>query len=112
VLPAGKLLVVNELPDTDPQKAVLREYADAYKAKYGKDADTFGGHAWDAIQTVANALKTAGLDKAKLRDAIETTKDFAGTAGTFTFSPTDHNGLTEDDLVGYVAKGGAWTLLQ
>ena len=112
VLPAGRLLVVDQIPDSHPQKAVLKEYADRYQAEFGKPADTFGGHAWDAIQIVARALKDSGPDRAKLRDAIEQTRDFVGTAGTFSFSPEDHNGLTKDAFVLVQVVDGKWKLLQ
>jgi len=112
VLPAGRLLVVDQIPDSHPQKAMLKEYADRYQAEFGKPADTFGGHAWDAIQIVARALKDSGPDRAKLRDAIEQTRDFVGTAGTFSFSPQDHNGLTKDAFVLVQVVDGKWKLLQ
>ena len=52
------------------------------------------------------------LTPAALRDEIEKTTGFVGIGGTFTFSPTDHNGLTEKDLNMYVVKNGTWTLAE
>lgn len=112
VLPAGRLIVVDEIPADNPQKAVLEEYAQRYKEKFNADADTFGGHAWDAIQLVAAALKTAGPDRAKIRDAIENTKGFVGTGGVFNFSPEDHNGLTKDAFVMVKVVDGKWKLAE
>ena len=51
-----------------------------------------------------------GFTAADLRDEIEKTVGFVGIGGTFTFSATDHNGLTEKDLVMYKIKGGKWVL--
>jgi branched-chain amino acid transport system substrate-binding protein len=77
----------------------------------GKTVSTFGGHAWDALQIIAAAIKAAGgTDPAKLRDAIENTKDFVGVSGIFNFSPTDHNGITKDAFVMVEIKGGKWVL--
>jgi len=112
IFPAGKLLVYDKLPDTDPQKSVLASYAKAYKERYGKDADTFGGHAWDALHLVIKALKEAGPDRAKIRDAIERTKNFIGTGGVFNFSPEEHNGLTKEAFVLIKIVNGKWTLLE
>ncbi|MBD3183342.1 ABC transporter substrate-binding protein, partial [Candidatus Poribacteria bacterium] len=112
IFPAGKLLVADELPDSDPQKAVLLKYTSDYKAKFNEEPNTFGGHAWDALQIVTSAMKKAGEDKAKIRDEIENTKDFVGTGGIFNFSPTDHNGLTKDGLVMVKIVDGDWTLLK
>lgn len=99
IFPIGKLVVRDTLPTSDPQYAILKDYADQYKtAGYG-NVDTFGGHGWDAFMIVVNAIEKAGPDKAKIRDEIEATKDFVGITGVFKMSATDHNGLTLSDLV-------------
>jgi len=113
MLPAGRLIVYQQIPDTDPQKKVLSDFASAYKAKYGADPNTFAGHASDAFWLVVNAIEKAGsTDRVKVRDAIEATKDFVGTAGIFNYSPTDHNGLTKDAFVWVKIVDGKWKLEQ
>lgn len=112
IFPCGKLLVANELPDSDQQKTVLVKYATDYKAKFNEEPSTFGGHAWDAIYLVVNAMKKVGDDKIKIRDEIENTKNFVGTGGVFNFSPTDHNGLTKQGVVMIKIVDGKWTLFQ
>jgi len=112
IFPAGKLLVANDLPDSDPQKKVLLQYAADYKAKFGEDPNTFGGHAWDAIKLVVKAIEKVGDDKAKIRDEIESTTNFVGTGGVFNFSPTEHNGLTKQGVIMVKIVDGEWTLLK
>jgi len=112
VFPAGRLIVAEELPDSDPQKSLLLKYANDFQQKYGRSADTFGGHAWDALQLVVSALKKAGPDKAKIRDEIENTRNFIGTGGIFNFSPTEHNGLTKEAFVMVTIRDGNWRLLK
>lgn len=124
VLPAGRLIVAEQIPDADPQKQTLLEYAKAYEDEFGKPADTFGGHAWDAIQLVVKALRegspgaagSAGSDvealRAQIRDSIEQTTGFVGIGGVFDFSPQDHNGLTRDAFVMVRIEDGEWTLIQ
>jgi len=112
VLPAGRLLVWDQIAKNDPQRKVLAEYAKRYDQLYGKPADTFGGHAWDAITLVTAALKKVGPDRAKLRTAIEQTKHFVGTGGIFNFSPKDHNGLSQAAFVMVTVKDGKWRLLK
>ncbi len=112
IFPAGKLPIASELPDDDPQKALLVKYAADYKAKFDTDPNTFGGHAWDAIQLVVKAMEKVGDDKAKIRDEIENTKNFVGTGGIFNFSATDHNGLTKQGVVMIKIVDGEWTLLK
>jgi branched-chain amino acid transport system substrate-binding protein len=95
-----------------PNAQVEDDFVNRYKAAYGKDIDIFAGHAYDAIHIVADAAtKVSGdLTPQALRDAIEKTSGLVGVGGTFTFSPTDHNGLTEKDLQMYVVKGGQFTI--
>ena len=56
------------------------------------------------------ALKTAGTDKAKLRDTIEKISDWPGVSGVFTMTPEDHSGLTKEALVMVEVKDGTWAV--
>lgn len=116
IFPAGRLLVVEALPADHPQKKLLTAYKTEYEKRYGPPVSTFGGHAYDALQLVVNALKakkiTPDMDLAKarkeIRDALEETKGWVGTAGTFNMSPKDHTGLDKDGSLEMlvVEKGG------
>ena len=85
-------------------------YKKVYEVQFKEDVSTFGGHAWDAFAILSEAIKRAGTDKYKVRDAIEGIKGFPGTAGIFSFSPTDHNGLTMDAFEMLTVKNGAFAL--
>ncbi len=111
LFPAGRLLVVDELPEGHPQKKVLATYKREYEAMYNEDVSTFGGHAYDALMVVLEGLKQAGQpDREKVRTAIENLKGFVGTAGVFNFSPTDHTGLDLDAFEMLTVKGGKFAL--
>lgn len=112
IFPAGRLLVFDSLPDTDPQKKVLAKYAADFKAKYNTTADTFGGHAWDALNIVIRAIEKAGDDINRIRDEIEKTKNFVGIGGVFNFSEKDHHGLGPESLVMIKIVNGKWTYLE
>lgn len=105
--PVGKLLVAEQLHDNDPQKAVLLAYARDFEARYGP-RNTFGGHAWDAVQIAVKAMERGGTDRAKVRDAIENTKNFVGITGVFDFSATDHNGLDRRAVTMVEIVDGQW----
>jgi branched-chain amino acid transport system substrate-binding protein len=107
--PAGKLLVAEQLADNDPQRPVLLAYARDFEAKYGP-RNTFGGHAWDAIQIAVRAFERAGADRAGVRAAIEGTRNFVGVTGVFDFSPTDHNGLDRRAVTMIQIVDGQWKL--
>jgi branched-chain amino acid transport system substrate-binding protein len=93
IFPASRIVVAGDLPASNPQKPVVEAYRKAYETRYGEDVSTFGGHAWDAFGILVKAITEVGPDRAKVRAAVENMKGFVGTAGVFTFSPQDHNGL-------------------
>ena len=71
IFPAGRLLVVDALPNNHPQKAVLMKYKKDYEAMFKEDSSTFGGHAYDAMLILTKAIEKAGsTDKEALRNAI------------------------------------------
>jgi len=96
LFPAGRLLVADVLPDSNPQKSLLLKYKKDYEAYAKEPVSTFGGHAYDAFTLLVKAIEVGGPDKEKARTALENLKGFVGTAGVFSFSPTDHNGLGMD----------------
>ena len=112
-MPATKLMAVDELPDKDPQKKVIQKFVKLYKESgYDKQfpINTHSGYAWDAIMIVAEAMKKAGTDPAKLRDAIEQTKGYVGVSGIYNLTPEDHNGLDVDSMVIVQVKDGKFVL--
>ena len=111
IFPLGRLAVADALPASHPQKAVLVAYRDAYQKKYGEEVSGFGGYAWDAFQLLALAIEKVGLDRAKVRSALESTQGFVGQSGVFTFSPTDHNGLGMDSFEMLTVKNGRFVPL-
>ncbi len=111
-LPAGRLIVWQQLADADPFKSLLEEFATAYEAEYGEAPNTFAGHAYDAFWIAVNGIEMAGeADRAQVRDAIEQT-DLIGTAGEFKYSADDHNGLTLAAFVWVKIVDGAWQLAE
>ena len=111
-LPASALLVAEKLPDSDPQKKVVVDYKTTYEKKTGQPVSTFGGHAYDGLMILVDAAKRANsTNPDKLRDAIEATKGYMGTAGVVNMSPTDHMGLDLTAFRMLEVKGGEWTLV-
>jgi len=116
-LPAGPVLVADQLPASHPLKKSAMAYVSAYEAAYGKGSvSTFGAHAWDAGQLMAAAIPAA-LKKAQpgtpafraaLRDALEQVKELRGAHGIFNMSTTDHLGLDQRARVMVRIEKGAW----
>jgi branched-chain amino acid transport system substrate-binding protein len=56
------------------------------------------------------ALGKAGSDRAGVRAAIESTRNFVGISGVFDFSPTDHNGLDRRAVTMIQVVDGHWKI--
>ena len=113
IFPAGRLLVVDVLPDDNAQKAVLMAYKTAYEAQFGEAASTFGGHGYDALMILVTAMKQSqSFDREVVRDTVEHLTGFVGTGGIFNFTPEDHNGLAIDSFEMITVKNGKFTLLR
>ena len=112
IFPCGLLLVAESLPDEHPQKALLMQYKTEYETLHKEQASAFGGYAYDALNMVAAAVRTAGTDRARVRDAVEGLKNFPGVGGVFSFSPEDHNGLDIDSFAMMTVKDGRFILYQ
>ncbi|MBO4122058.1 ABC transporter substrate-binding protein [Cupriavidus gilardii] len=118
LLPAGPLLVAEQLPDSNPVKKPALTYKTAYEKAFGGQVSTFGGHAWDAGLLLERAIPVA-LKKAQpgtpefrkaLRDALEQTRELPVSHGIMTMSPTDHLGLDQRSRVMVQIVDGKWKL--
>jgi branched-chain amino acid transport system substrate-binding protein len=111
IFPCGRLLIAEQLADSNPQKKLLVEYKKDYESRYKEDVSTFGGHAYDAVLILVQGIKKAkSTDKEKVREAIENIKGLVGTAGIFTFSSQDHNGLGMDAFEMLTVKDGQFVI--
>lgn len=117
-LPAGPLLVAEQLPEANPVKKPAMIYKTAYEKAFGGQVSTFGGHAWDAGLLLQNAIPEA-LKKGQpgtkefrkaLRDAMEQTKNLAVSHGILNMSATDHLGMDQRARVMVEIVGGKWKL--
>lgn len=120
ILAASLMLVINEIPNTHPSKAIALKYMNSYKQMYGAYPATFGANVYDAglllEKAVPLALKQAKPGTAQfrqaLRNALEETKELPGTQGVYTMTPTDHSGFDQRGRVMITVKNGQWKLLK
>lgn len=109
IAPLGRLVVWDKLPKTHPQYAVLSKYATEYEKQFKAEVSTFGGHGYDAIMIVVEALKKVGPDKEKIRNFLENNvKSWPGTGGIFNMSQPDHTGLGLDAFEMIQVAKGDW----
>ncbi len=111
VAPLGRLLVADQLPDSDPQKEVLAQFLADYEQEYGETPSTFAGHAYDAFYLAVEAFEAVGTDKQAVRDHLEQVSGFVGITGVFEMTPQDHSGLSKEALVMVTISDGQWQLV-
>ena len=119
ILAAGPMLVIDEIPDTNPTKKVAQAYIAAYEKQFGTKPATFGANTWDAgillERAIPVALKAAkpGTEafRSALRDALEHEREVIGCQGVFNMSPTNHNGMDERARVLITIRDGRFRLL-
>lgn len=80
----GLLTSTSFFPE-DPRPQI-QGFVQRYQARYNHAPNLFAAQAYDVIHIIANAVKQAGTDRQKLRDAIAKTKDYPGAIGNITFS--------------------------
>ena len=117
LLPAGPVLVADQLPASNPVRKTAQAYVAAYEAAHGKGTvSTFGAHAWDAGLLMSAAVPVA-LKKAQpgtpefraaLRDALEGVQELPGAHGIFSMSPNDHLGLDQRAREMVKIENGGW----
>jgi len=119
ILAAGPMLVIDEIPDSNPTKKVALDYIAKYEKRFGSKPATFCANTWDAGLLLERAIPVA-LRSAKpgteafrsaLRDALEHEHEVVGCQGVFNMSPENHNGMDERARVLVTVKDGRFRLL-
>ncbi len=120
ILAASQMLVLDEIPDSNPSRKVASDYIAAYEKLNGSKPATFGANTYDAGLLLQAAIPTAAAKAAPgtpefrkaLRDALEQTSELAGTQGVYNMTPADHSGFDERGRELIQVKNGTWALLK
>jgi len=113
ILPAGRLVAVEQVPADHPQKKVLVTYVANYSKTYNVPISTFGGYANDAFALVKEAILMGKSAKpADIRDNLEKIAGLPGTSGVYTYTADNHNGLDENAFIMVTIEKGAWKVTE
>jgi len=120
ILAASLMLVLPEIPDSNPSKKVAQDYIARYKTMYGEEPATFGANVYDAGLLLQQAIPLAAKNhkpgtkafRSALRDALEQTKELVATQGVYTMTPEDHSGFDQRGRELITVKNGEWALLK
>lgn len=121
ILPAGPVLVAEQLAATNPIKPVALDYVGAFEKGHGANSRTqFGAHAHDALKVLQRivplALKTAKPGtpafRQALRDALESEKEIVVSHGVLNYSLANHVGFDERGRVMLRIEKGQFRLIE
>lgn len=119
ILAASLMLVLPEIPDSNPSKKLAETYVDRYEKMYNKKPATFGANVYDAGLLLQKAIPIAAKKgkpgtkafRSALRDALEQTHELVGTQGVYNMTPEDHSGFDKRGRELIVVRNGQWHLL-
>jgi branched-chain amino acid transport system substrate-binding protein len=120
LLAASLILVLDEIPDSNPSKSVAKTYIAAYEKRHGSKPATFGANVYDAGLLLQHAEPVAAQKGAPgtaafrtaLRDALEQTRELVGSQGVYNMTPEDHSGFDQRGREMITVKDGQWRLLK
>lgn len=100
-------VVGSSLPD-GPLKTAIQELAGPFQSKYGYAPPQFAQDGYSGVKLLVAAIdKAQSTDAAKIKAAFESLT-LTTPNGRYTYSPTDHAGLTADYISINTVSGGAF----
>ena len=119
ILAASLMLVLPEMPDSNPSKKVAADYIAAYEKLNGSKPATFGANVTTPAccwrrpsRRPRRPASRAPGSSATLRDALEQTKELVGTQGVYNMTAADHSGFDDRGRELITVKDGNWTLVK
>ena len=94
----------------DPAKPDTRRFIDNYKKDTGVEPYNLNGYGYDGVMLVADAIRRAGsTDKDKVREAMQSTRGFAGVMGgvgaSYSFADGRRTGFDTNGMVVRIYEG-------
>ena len=77
--------------DPTDQRPLVRNFIDAFKAKYNQEPTHLHAHAYDQIALIADTVKRGAKDAESIRAGLAATKTFSGVTGSVEFDKTNQN---------------------
>ena len=74
----------------DPTSAnpIWTAFRAAYRERWGEEPDAYAAHAFDGMNLVLDAIRTAGLNRVRIRNALAAVERYQGATGLIVFDNT------------------------
>jgi branched-chain amino acid transport system substrate-binding protein len=109
IVPSGKSMVLDSIPESDPCKNIVTDFNARHIQSYGEPANYYSAELADAIDLVTESLRVASEDPEEMREAVENIRKFVGMQGVYDFSPIDHYGTQLEHMILLTIKDGKWS---
>jgi branched-chain amino acid transport system substrate-binding protein len=86
--------------DPTDQRSTVRNFIDAFKAKYNQEPTHLHAHAYDQIALIADTVRRGAKDAESIRAGLAATKTFSGVTGSVEFDKANQN--EKMDTIHYV----------
>ncbi len=84
------------------------EFKRLFKERFGEEPETYAAHAYDGMKMLIDAIRLAGLNRAKIRDELAKMRHYEGVTGKKELDAT-YNNITPASLG--ILKDGRWLFL-
>ena len=116
---AGLMLVLPEIPDSNPSKKVALDYIAAYEKHLRRQAGDVRRQRLGRRPAAAEAVPIAAAGakpgtpefRSALRDALEQAHELIGCQGVYNMTPADHSGIDKRGRELMQLRDGAWHLI-
>ena len=77
--------------DPTDKRDIVRNFVQAFQARYNQDPTHLNAHAFDQIMLIADVVRRGATDAQSIRDGLAATKDFSGVTGSVEFDKNNQN---------------------
>lgn len=88
--PAAEGIVVTYPYDPGRNDPLLDAFRQGYYQRFNEEAEAFAAHAYDGMNILIQAIRTAGLNRVRIRDTLTSLKTYRGVTGEIVFDAS-HN---------------------
>ncbi len=86
-------------------ETVCEDFSRTFERRFGRRPDCVTAQTYDATRMLIAAIREAGLNRARIRDAVRALSPWSGVAGTVEWNPLGQN--RRDARIATFSNGGA-----
>ena len=85
---AGEGIIAVDLWHPEREDPALRAFEARYRDRFGEEPGAIAAHAYDGMRLIIDAVRDAGLNRTRIRDALSELDGYGGITGAIPFDAT------------------------